>query len=209
MSREIRRVKPGWEHPQEYNPHRRVSDYKPLYADYEDSFHDWTQRGFAIRAHTDWSWGWAKRWSLTGMDDCSCHPGEKGIVHPYVLEANNVTHEVIDEEHLTELVLADWYHEKPMPDDYMPAWTEKEATGWCLYETVSEGTPVTPVFDNANQLIDYLSTFGQFHSGPMRREAAESLVRSGSSMGSMVIIGGQVLKSDEDADKIEELTKGE
>jgi hypothetical protein len=80
--------------------------------------------------------------------------------------------------------------------------------GWQLWETVSEGSPVTPVFATAEELIDHLATVGQRSSGPMRRSAAEVLVRSGSSLGSLVGIGGQLLDSAEDADRIADALGG-
>jgi hypothetical protein len=47
----------------------------------------------------------------------------------------------------------------PSPDDYRP-WPDDEAVWWQLWETVSEGTPVTPAFASADELIDYLAQHG-------------------------------------------------
>ena len=43
-------------------------------------------------------------------------------------------------------------------------WTPEEATHFQVYETVSEGTPLTPVFATKQALIDYLVSFGDFWS---------------------------------------------
>lgn len=49
----------------------------------------------------------------------------------------------------------------PAPDDYRPDWGDT-ATWWCMYETVSEGTPVTPPFATPEELVNYLTTKGTF-----------------------------------------------
>lgn len=69
------------------------------------------------------------------------------------------------------------------------AWTPTDpptGEGWQLWETVSEGSPVSPVFATAEELIGHLTTVGYWSRGPMRREAAEALIRSGSSAGSFM-----------------------
>ena len=86
-----------------------------------------------------------------------------------------------------------WQHPtEPNPPDEL---------GWCLYETVSEGSPVTPVFATAEELIEHLATEGiDWDHKPYRREAAEALVRSGHSMGSFVVAGGQLFDGARDLD---------
>ncbi len=41
-------------------------------------------------------------------------------------------------------------------ENYMPEWTEEEATAWCWYENCSEGTPVSPVFETKDGLVEWL-----------------------------------------------------
>ena len=80
-----------------------------------------------------------------------------------------------------------FYWECDGPPDreyYRPKWTDEERTAYQMYETVSEGTPVTPVFDTPEGLVDYLVAHGDFWGqqggeGGWPREAAESFVRSG------------------------------
>jgi hypothetical protein len=92
------------------------------------------------------------------------------------------------------------------------AWQATEpptGDGWQLWSTVSEGHPVTPAFATDGELIDHLATEGQHHGdGPMRRSAAESLVRAGSSIGTFLVLNGQFLKSSEDADLVEQRVGG-
>lgn len=40
--------------------------------------------------------------------------------------------------------------------DYMPDWSEDEATHYQVYETVSEGTPVSPVFASLEKLCAWM-----------------------------------------------------
>ena len=54
--------------------------------------------------------------------------------------------------------LADWLHDEGMPPDpaYYRPWKDGEGTWLQVWETVSEGTPVTPPFSTREELIDYL-----------------------------------------------------
>ncbi|MFV1530627.1 hypothetical protein [Phaeobacter sp. JH209A] len=49
----------------------------------------------------------------------------------------------------------------PAPDYYRP-WQSEEATWLQVWETVSEGTPVTPPFETQEELIQYLADHGDF-----------------------------------------------
>ena len=55
-----------------------------------------------------------------------------------------------------EYTFSEWYSEAPDPDYCRPAWTEAEATAYQVYETVSEGTPDSPVFDSEADLRQWL-----------------------------------------------------
>ena len=78
----------------------------------------------------------------------------------------------------------------PDVDSYRPAWKPEEMTWYQVYETVSEGTPVTPPFATQEELIEYLVENGDFWDqkrraegcedmacGPWKREVAEHFVR--------------------------------
>ena len=41
---------------------------------------------------------------------------------------------------------SDWDGPRPNPDDFMPQWSEEEATHFMMYESTSEGTPISPAF---------------------------------------------------------------
>lgn len=89
------------------------------------------------------------------------------------------------------------YSSPPSEDSYRSRkWTPEEATCYQVYETVTEGTPVTPVFETQEALIEYLVEHGDFwgqkrREGGYSRTAAESFVKSGS-VPSMIIAGGKI-----------------
>ncbi len=83
----------------------------------------------------------------------------------------------------------DWHGPPPNYEYCRPNWDEATATWWQVYETVSEGTPVSPPFETADELIEYLVENGDFwdqsrrraqYSGmncdPWKREVAERFV---------------------------------
>lgn len=224
MSREVRRVPLDWKHPTEPNPYwleqamtrRRMQRpesrlhtpevrFIGLMDDYPGRLADWEQELADVRARTGHRWAFTVEYHLTGFKGRN---DARLTVHPYWVWSEDGEAEtkvdVRDEDHLHELEVAKVESERPDPANYMPTFEAPEsALGWCLYETVSEGTPTTPVFARAEELIDHLATVGQdYDQQPMRRAAAEVLVRSGSSLGSMLVIGGEVLSSSDDADLI-------
>jgi hypothetical protein len=48
----------------------------------------------------------------------------------------------------------EWNSGPPNPDDYMPHFGE-DATHYQLYETTTEGTPISPVFASMDELLDW------------------------------------------------------
>lgn len=45
----------------------------------------------------------------------------------------------------------------PNPEDYMPDWPAEERTHYQMYETTSEGTPISPVMDSPEALARWLA----------------------------------------------------
>lgn len=84
---------------------------------------------------------------------------------------------------------ADWNGNPPDRDYYHPDWKPEEMTWWQVYETVSEGTPVSPAFATPEELIEYLIANGDFwdqrrrrdgssmECGPWSRKSAETFVK--------------------------------
>jgi hypothetical protein len=77
-----------------------------------------------------------------------------------------------------------WDYDAPPDEETCRPKFEQEPTWWQVYQTVSEGSPVTPPFATPEELIDYLVQYGDFWDqqrgeGGWRREAAEAFVKSG------------------------------
>lgn len=56
---------------------------------------------------------------------------------------------------------------RPSPDDYMPQWRDGEATHYMMYETTSEGTPISPAFSSPEELAAWLAKSGASAFGGM------------------------------------------
>jgi len=77
----------------------------------------------------------------------------------------------------------EWNGSPPDRAYYRP-WKDEDAVWFQVWETVSEGTPVTPPFATESELVDYLATKGDFWDqyrgdGPWEREAAAKFVGTG------------------------------
>lgn len=89
---------------------------------------------------------------------------------------------------------ADWNGERPDDPSYYRPWKDEEATWFQVWETVSEGSPVTPAFATKEELIEYLVTNGDDYQGkqwakPWSRKAAEQFVQSEWSPSAAIIDG--------------------
>jgi len=89
-----------------------------------------------------------------------------------------------------------WYHEWDHPPDSETcrerAWQPEEATHFQVYETVTSGTPITPVFATLDELIDHLVAHGtDWDDGRgWDRGAAEAFARSGHAFSAVMGPGG-------------------
>jgi hypothetical protein len=70
-----------------------------------------------------------------------------------------------------------------------------EGDGWQLWETVSEGSPISPVFASAEELSAWMQTPAYEHGGPLTKDQADSFVKAGWAP-SMISVGGQVIDGD-------------
>lgn len=55
----------------------------------------------------------------------------------------------------------EWSGMPPDPEMYLN-WTDEDRVWFQIWETVSEGTPVSPAFETKEELIDYLTENGDF-----------------------------------------------
>jgi hypothetical protein len=157
MGREVRRVPPNWQHPQ---------DEKGYYRPMKDKT--------AQKAWENWMEEFMK-WLTGEHDKTIAKYGENEYPknEPY-------------------RAFCGWNGMPPDPAYYRPEWDESTATWFQVYETVTEGTPVTPPFATQAELVDYLVANGDFWDqrrrqegrsgmdcGPWNRAAAEKFVGAG------------------------------
>jgi hypothetical protein len=234
MSREVRRVALGWKHPVEHNPHWVFQDERRRYRGGPvSSLHAVDERFVPLyegplsvkqaewdQAKAEWDAG-----THTGFRFLLKYHSPEGFLNndgthdepvPYTVYAadgETVEREVFFtsvadvQEHYS---FEDEASSRPEADTHMPDFdVPDDQLGWCLYETVSEGTPCTPVFATAEELIEHLCRVGQdWDQTPMRRASAEQIVRTGFTVGTLVSVGGNVYRSDVDADLIAALPRG-
>lgn len=166
MGREIRRVLPNWEHPKRSKPNYRLGimeeSYQPMHdMEFEAAMKEWLDS--------------LENWLETGFakvrnDGDDVKYGKK----PYKPEE-------------PYRAFFEWHGSPPDPEYYRPSWKDDEATWFQVYETVSEGTPVTPPFQTQEELIDYLATNGDYWDqkrgdGAWSRKSAEQFVNRGHAM---------------------------
>lgn len=87
-----------------------------------------------------------------------------------------------------------WEYDSPPDEETHRArkWTEAEATHYQVYETVSEGTPITPPMPTKEALVDWLCTNKDYWGkGPLTRKQAEAFVEDEYAP-SLMISGGRI-----------------
>lgn len=69
------------------------------------------------------------------------------------------------------------YYGGPPDREYYRPWRDEEATWFQVWETVSEGTPVSPPFAAKQELIDYLAEHGdRWNQMSWSRASAENFI---------------------------------
>lgn len=156
MGREIRRVPQGWVHPKETKPQFE----RGRGLQYVESYKPLFDRKYETAA-AEW------------LDECAQwmkgeHRDQK------------------DKSGDAEAFYWDWAGMPPAREDYVSydPQTLGDDAWFAVYETVSEGTPVTPTFPTKAELVDYLATYGDFWDqnrgdGAWDRANAEKFVGSG------------------------------
>ncbi|MCU1590054.1 MAG: hypothetical protein JWP11_1310 [Frankiales bacterium] len=231
VSREVRRVPVDWKHPVEPNPHWRFQqEMRAHRGGPESRLHGPDEMFQALFAgplssrQEEWDQG-KRQWDEGTHEHIAFllnYHGPDGYLNGdgtrdepvayqiYAADGNTFERAVF----LTSAaeVLEHYPYEKyagtrPDSDRYMPDFdVPADELGWCLYETVSEGTPVTPVFATSAELVEHLVQHGiDWDQDPWRREAAERMVASGSSFGTFVTFRGQLFDGAKDADLLEEV----
>ena len=116
-----------------------------------------------------------ERGNYDPMLDDSFENALKAWVHDYKLWAKG---EHPDQP--KDCTFSEWDGGPPQEDWYRPEFTE-EPTWFQVYETISEGTPVTPPFKTKAELVTYLVENGDFYDqrrgdGGWTKENAEGFV---------------------------------
>ena len=84
----------------------------------------------------------------------------------------------------------EWNGECPDdPEYYRPEWPEGTPLGYCLYETVTEGSALSPVFETAEELAQWMAS-NEIWGARYTLEQARSFVAQGWAP-SFVMMGGQ------------------
>lgn len=162
MSREVRRVPMDWQHPTVWGERwdrgegcsRMRLVPRGLFNDYRGRLTDWEREGGELARRQGSHWTFSVQYHLTGFQG---REDAEVTVHPVYVSENGTEVDVRDEDHLHELLMAEHARERPNPEDYMPEFPEGAATGWCMYETTSEGTPISPVMGDPSELARWLA----------------------------------------------------
>lgn len=91
-----------------------------------------------------------------------------------------------------DLSFEDWAGEVPKPEEHMPDWPEAERTHYQMYETCSEGTPISPVLETPEALARWLADTWASAFGSMTATYEEwlAMIQGPGSSASAGIIGG-------------------
>ena len=133
MGREIRRVPADWQHPIEFRStyiRGGVQSYGPVY---KPLFGASVSKRIAE---------WEEEKAQWERDLRRSYGDEKWVP----LESR---HDGISFE--------EWDGPRPDPADYMPEWPDEQRTHLQMYETTSEGTPISPVLATAEELARWLA----------------------------------------------------
>lgn len=98
----------------------------------------------------------------------------------------------VDDEH-RGMSFAEWDGERPKPEEYMPEWPEAERTHYQMYETCTEGTPISPVMADPESLARWLADnkASAFGGQTATYEQWLGMIGEGSAF-SMVMAGGKI-----------------
>lgn len=157
MGRELRRVPAGWWPPIQVN--RRYIKGK---LDYVEEWQPQRDEDFETAA-TDWL-NELKQWMDPDAHPDYCDRGQSDrTIRGFV----------------------NWNGPMPDPGYYRPAWSDEERTHYQVYETVTEGTPLSPAFATKQEVVEWWTTVGDW-TGTLTRDQAERWVEVGFST-SMVV----------------------
>ncbi|MDD4972322.1 MAG: hypothetical protein PHT07_23075 [Paludibacter sp.] len=103
------------------------------------------------------------------------------------------------DENLKEMPFEEWHGVRPEKSEYMPSWKDSERTHYQMYETTSEGTPISPVMKSPEELARWLADNKASAFGDMTASYEEwfCTIKRGSAPSMILQVGdkGATLKS--------------
>lgn len=96
----------------------------------------------------------------------------------------------------------EWHGSPPEIDEYMPEWPAEQRTHYQMYETCSEGTPISPVFATPEEVARWCANNGASAFGSMTATYDQWLATArGAWAPSMVMVSGKMMSGVEFAAK--------
>ncbi len=168
MGREVRMVSSTWVHPRYTNDTAPSVDLIGEYIPLLD--------GWDADVASDWDEGFRK-WGAGLVASDSDHEkwAPKGAEH-----AGRYT---------------EWAGPRPSPDDYMPEWRDEDCTHLMMYETTSEGTPISPAFATAEELARWLADTGASSFGDNTASYKQWLAMIGYGWSVSLVLDNGAMKS--------------
>ena len=113
---------------------------------------------------------------------------DEGLVASYTRDNEWIARDIENEETSS---FEEYYGRRPSPYDYMPEWKPEERTHFMMYETTTEGTPISPAFATAEELAHWLVDNNASAFGHMTATYEEWLgtIRRGSSISAVITDG--------------------
>ncbi len=180
MSREVRMVPVDWQHPRDAQ-----GEFVPMLdTDYADAVRQWGEEELPewLEGARLWATGVVKT-SSDGVTTIAEVVAKAKVDRPY--------------SPIPEPPTYAWWAgdvpERPKREHFMPSWPSAERTHLMMYESVSEGTPISPAFATAEALAKWLTDTGAsaFADETATYDQWLAMIRRGSSMTSAVIVDGR------------------
>lgn len=188
MSREVRMVPANWEHPREHNAYRGEMVYKPLLdRDFASEVEEWENVDLP-----EWIEG-KRLWDEEGK--VKMYGGELKTIEEVVAEALASRPYAPPPANPTYQWWAGEKPERPNESDYMPSWPAHERTHCMMYESTSEGTPLSPAFATPEELAKWLvdNKASAFAGETASYEAWLRIARGGYAPSAVSINGGGLM----------------
>lgn len=150
MGREVRRVSADWVHPVYTSENARyphqIGKHIPLFGEgFAELAAEWDEGA------AKWEQGLVAKHKLVTDEDGNSE-WEISYVSRELLESAPILSEAETDDDSYE----DWADPRPDPAHYMPDWPEEERTHLMMYQNTTEGTPISPVFETAEELAQWL-----------------------------------------------------